>query len=99
MSRLAEFWRWLLSNVIDLWKGAAVGTAVVETLLVVAALDKGLGHPVSWLFLLIVVAMLPLGFYCYRGFAASCRGENEPSLPPLEPTPVAEPPSHVRRVE
>lgn len=89
----------LTTNVLDLWKGATVATAVVQTFLVVGAVDQGVRRPLSWLFLLLAAALLPVTWYSYQGFAASYRGDNEPSLPPLDQAPVAEPPSHVRRVE
>lgn len=99
MASLLKVWRWLITNVIDLWKGAFVATAGLQTLLVVAAWDQGLRRPFSWVLLLLALPLLPVTRYCYQRFAASYRGEAEPSLPPFDQLPVAEPPSHVRRVE
>ena len=63
-------------------EGGTVTAAVLQTLLVVAALDYELRHLLSWPLLLLALAILSVTCYCYRGFAASYCGESEPSLPP-----------------
>ena len=98
MSSLLRAWRWLTANVIDLWKGAAVVTGVVPVLLVLSAVDQGLRRPMAWLLIAVAVVMLPLALYCYRRFAESYDG-GDPSLPPLDQQPGAEPLVHVRRLE
>ena len=71
MGSVRRLWRWVTANIIDLWKGAAITSAMVPFVLVLPASDQGFGSAPGWLLVTAAVATLPVSVYCWRHFALS----------------------------
>jgi hypothetical protein len=93
-------WHWLTKNVIDLRKGAAVGTALAATLLALFAFQTGAPHSgPTWSALIGAVLLLPLLWHTWRRLVEEDHQGGRPDLPPLDAPESPEPRSNVRTVD
>ena len=94
----------MTTNVIDLQKGAAVGSALSVTILVMTAFYRGLSHAVSWVLLATAVLLVPVAWRCWRLLMEEPDSgpgirERRAALPPFDQPEGPEPQSNVKRLE
>ena len=95
MRTRSHAWRWLTTHVIDIPKGAAGSSTLFVILLAYLAIDEGLSHPVSWLFLGLAALLAPVAWLCWRWFLDAAGQEGRPPLPPLDENVITDAHGHV----